>query len=249
MQIKEFLKTIEGMAANTQSAYEQTLWQLHNVTRGDEPTTEEIKKFLSRYGSSSIHRHKAAIKAYLEFQGKPWPFTRRQFGVIRRRIPRYVNPDLVESIAAAGDEDDSMFVITLFTLGCRISELLGITREDIRDSGVEVITKGGYHRLKPVTRDFAQKLKNYAASKDGGVFPGKYSYYYKRLKELGKAAGVENISPHMLRHARAVDLRRKGMSLDLLQQFLGHASIMTTAIYLEIEPGELGAELEKVEGG
>jgi len=59
---------------------------------------------------------------------------------------------------------------------------------------------------------------------------------------------VEKISPHMLRHARAVDLRRKGITLDLLQQFLGHASIATTAIYLEIEPGELGTELEKLEG-
>ena len=249
MQIKEFLKTIEGLAPNTRSAYEATLWQLHQASKGDEPTPEEIKGFLSRYGTSSIHRHKAAIKNYLEFMGITWPFTRRQFGVSRRRIPRYVNPDLVPSIASAGDEDDYMFVMTLFTLGCRISELMGITREDIREAGVEVTTKGGYYRLKPMARDFASKLRKYAASKDDKPFSGKYSFYYARLKELGKAAGVEKISPHMLRHARAVDLRRKGMSLDLLQQFLGHASITTTAVYLEIEPGELGTELERVEGG
>ena len=248
MQIKEFLKTIEGLAPNTQIAYEATLWQLHQAIKDDEPTPEEIKNFLSRYGTSSIHRHKAAIKNYLEFKGIAWPFTSRQFGVSRRRIPKYVNPALVPSIASAGDEDDYMFVMSLFTLGCRISELMGITQEDIREAGVEVTTKGGYHRLKPVTRDFADKLKAYAASKGGKPFPEKYSYYYARLKELGKAAGVENIAPHMLRHARAVDLRRKGMSLDLLQQFLGHSSIATTAIYLEIEPGELGTELERVEG-
>jgi len=139
--------------------------------------------------------------------------------------------------------------MALFTLGCRISELMGITREDIKEAGVEVKTKGGYYRLKPVARAFASKLKAYAASKDGKPFPEVYDYYYKRIKKLGKAAGVEKISPHMLRHARAVDLRRKGMSLDLLQQFLGHSSITSTAIYLEIEPGELGAELERLEQG
>ena len=247
MQIKKFMKTIEGLAPNTQSAYEQTLWQLHQAIRSDEPTPKEIKNFLSRYNTSSIHRHKAAIKNYLEFKGITWPFTRRQFPVSHRRIPRYVNPDLVPSIASAGDEDDYMFVMTLFTLGCRISELMGITREDIKEAGVEVTTKGGYHRLKPAARAFVGKLKAYAASKNGKPFPEVYDYYAKRIKKLGKAAGVEKISLHMLRHARAVDLRRKGITLDLLQQFLGHTSITSTAIYLEIEPGELGTELERLE--
>lgn len=248
MQIKEFLKTIEGLASNTRSAYEATLWQLHQASTGDEPTPEEIKRFLDRYGTSSIHRHKAAIRAYLEFQGKPWPFSRRQFGVARPLLPKYVDPNLIPSIAGAGDEDDYMFVMTLYTLGCRISELMGITGKDITEFGVEMITKGGYHKIKKVRRAFASKLKAYAASKDGKVFPEKYSYYYKRLKELGAAVGVEKISPHMVRHARAVDLRRKGMRLELVQQFLGHAKIATTGIYLEIEPGELGDELERIEG-
>lgn len=250
MQIKQFLKTIEGLAPNTLKAYEQTLWQFHAFIKGEEPTDGEIKKFLSKYPASSLHRHKAAIKAYWEYRypREPWPFTRRQFTAPRRRVPRYTKPQDVFLIMEQTDnEDDRMFIYTLFTLGCRISELMGIETTDLRDTGVEVITKGGHHRLKAVTKDFARELMNYAKRKNGKLFPNKYSYYYTRLKELGKAAGILDVSPHKLRHARAVDLLNKGMQLPYVQQFLGHASINTTAIYTEITGGELVEELEKVE--
>ncbi len=247
VRIREFLKSIEGLSANTKRVYEQSLWQLQSRIKGDEPTPDEILSFLKSYQISSLHRHKAAIKAYLEFKGEGWPFTRRQFQSRRRHIPRYVTTDVVEEIAkTTQNEDDYMFVTTLFTLGCRISELMGIRGEDITPAGVRLLTKGGSQHLKPITRDFYQVLSKYAG-KRSKVFPESYSYYYLRLKGLATGIGHPEVTPHILRHARAVDLLRKGMSLPFVQQFLGHASINTTAIYLEITGGELAKELEKVE--
>lgn len=250
MDIKGFIKSIEGMSENTRHAYEETLWQLHSKIKGREPTTEEIYTFLNTYSASSLHRHKAAIKAYLEYlrPGEPWPFTRRQFVGRRHHIPRYVSPEVVvELIAAAQNEDDRMFVKTLFNLGCRIQELLDIYEKDLSPSGARVLTKGGRYRLKPTTKEFTRELEAYAKTKTGRLFPKPYSYYYQKLKELGKKVGHPEVSPHMLRHARAVDLLRKGLPLPFVQQFLGHANINTTAVYLEITGGELGIELEKVE--
>lgn len=65
--------------------------------------------------------------------------------------------------------------------------------------------------------------------------------------KLAEKVGHPGVSPHMLRHARAVDLLNKGMPLPFVQQFLGHANINTTARYLLITGGELGQHLEEVE--
>ena len=250
MKIAEFRDYIRGLSPMTQATYEQTLWQLSSRIAGEEPTSEEIANFLLAYNPSTLNRHQAAIKAYLEFRGIGWSFNRRQFPSRRKHIPRYINPSDVEAIANAAErEEDRMFIETLFTLGCRITELRGIDSKDIESEGVRLTVKGGRERLIPVTGDFRQTLKSYAKGKQGKLFPETYWYYYKTLKELCRKAGVKEVSPHILRHARAVDLLRKGMPLPFVQQFLHHASINTTAIYLEITGGELADELEKVEGG
>ncbi len=218
---------------------------------GSEPEDDEIYRFLKQYQSSSLHRHKAAIKAYLEYldPDRRWPFTRRTFAQRRHRILVHIPSSIIPKIAAAGDRDDYMFVWTLFQLGCRISELRGILNDDITPNGVKMVTKGGWARLKPVTKEFLEELRRYAKGKKA-VFPHTYAYYKKKLVVLGKAAGYTGkVNPHMFRHARAVDLLDKGMPLPYLQQFLGHANMNTTAAYTEITGGELGAHLEKVESG
>lgn len=250
MKIEPFINTIDGLSGNTKKSYEQTLWQLHQVIAGEEPTDGEILSFLRKYAPSSLHRHKAAIKAYLEFQGRQWPFNRRQFIQSRQRIPRYVPPPQIQELADAGEsKDDYMFIWTLFQLGCRIHELMDIRKDDIKQAGVALVVKGGWHVIKPCTKEFLQELKKYAAKKNGHVFPESYNYYNQRLKYLARKIGISDITPHMLRHSRAVDLLNKGMKLPYVQQFLGHANINTTAIYLQITGGELGENLEKADSG
>ena len=251
MKIKEFLKSIKGLSENTRRSYEQTLWQIDSFIQGEEPTKSEIGHFLSKYQTASLHRHKAAIKTYLEWYDpdKAWPFGRHEFPVKKREIPRYFPPERVDELtaAAAENKDDAMFIKTLFQLGARISEAMAITGESITPAGVTVVGKGGYAKLIPTTKEFKPELVKYAGKKRGRIFPKPYTYYYKLLKRVGLAIGVKDISPHMLRHARAVDLLRKKMSPAFVQQFLRHSNFNTTAIYLEITGGELGDELQKIE--
>lgn len=254
MKIKEFLKSIKGLSENTKRAYEQSLWQLHSFIKLEEPTIEELNHFLSQYRTASLQRHKAALKAYWEWrekdnpQPKPWPFGRHEFPVKKRGIPRYFPPERIEElIGGAEDRDDAMFVRTFFMLGARISELRAVLRENITAAGVIVLGKGGNQALIPTTKDFNAELVKYAGRKRGRLFPKPYSYYYKLLKALGAKIGVKDISPHMLRHSRCVDLLRKKLPAAFVQQFMRHANFNTTAIYLQITGDELVDELEKVE--
>jgi site-specific recombinase XerD len=252
MQVEKFLKTIKGLSDNTRRAYKQSLYLLEAVIKADEPTPAEMQKFLNTYGVSSLHRHKAALKAYWEWAcpKEPWPFNRRSFLSPRTHALRYIRPEVVMEMAGKADnEDDRMYILTLFQLGCRIAELLAITADCLTDAGVVVKTKGGNTKLKILTKDFRETLARYAGKKKGHLFPRSYNYYYSVLKEVGKKVDHPEVSPHMLRHARAVDLLKKGMPLSFVQQFLGHASINTTAIYLQVTGDELGEMLEKVENG
>ena len=55
----------------------------------------------------------------------------------------------------------------------------------------------------------------------------------QRLKGLVKKAGLlKQISLHSLRHSIATHLLMNGLSLEQVRDFLGHANLETTQIYL-----------------
>ena len=73
--------------------------------------------------------------------------------------------------------------------------------------------------------------------------------YKTRLIDIGVSPTEAFIVDGFISHnSRAVDLLDAGMPLPYLQQFLGHASINTTAIYTQLRGGDLSKQLEKIEG-
>jgi site-specific recombinase XerD len=61
------------------------------------------------------------------------------------------------------------------------------------------------------------------------------------FRRLAAQAGVRRrFAPHQLRHAHALELAREGVSLNIIERQLGHASLGTTSIYLQgIDPEEI----------
>ena len=63
----------------------------------------------------------------------------------------------------------------------------------------------------------------------------------KRAEELGAIAPGKQVSTHTLRHSYARHLLINGIPINYLSRWLGHSSIQTTLIYLELVPYPTGS--------
>lgn len=54
------------------------------------------------------------------------------------------------------------------------------------------------------------------------------------VRKIGKRAGVDRVHPHRFRRTCATMALRHGMPIELVSKMLGHESIATTQIYLDI---------------
>ena len=136
-------------------------------------------------------------------------------------------------------EDISTFCLTMAFTGARISEVLALTatRLDSADEAVVFETlkqrKKGVYRAIPVPRNLNPLLTAYAIRRDGRLWPWGRTTAWKIVKRVMREAGIAEClcKPKALRHAFAIEAGQKGVPLNIVQRWLGHARIETTAIY------------------
>lgn len=63
-------------------------------------------------------------------------------------------------------------------------------------------------------------------------------YSARRIQQIVKQTAeqaeiTKRVSPHLLRHSVATTLLERGMPIEQIQKFLGHARLETTQIYAE----------------
>lgn len=159
---------------------------------------------------------------------------------------------------------DNAIFETLYSTGCRISEIAALTWGDIRfDQGTTIVEgKGRKQRLcvlgGPACRAL-QALRTQAAllwpaaaqaasplflnAQGGGLTPRSIE---RQMKKWLRAAGLPpELTPHKLRHSFATHLLDAGADLRSVQEMLGHASLSTTQIYTHVSIERLKDEYGK----
>lgn len=150
---------------------------------------------------------------------------------------------------------DRTIVYTLCHSGVRSSELAALDVEDVAvtgRSGKIIVRVGGgpgsgQPRTIPVRSPLCRVLADYQVARH--TLPGADSCpalflnrYGGRLAPsgvdgvvaaLGRAIGVADLTPFVLRHTFAVDLLRNGADLRLVSARLGHLTLHTTRIYVQ----------------
>lgn len=144
----------------------------------------------------------------------------------------------------------------LLSTGCRVGEISGLTIDNIDlDIGTAVVLgKGNKERTVYLNDVSKMRLKEYWACRDSqtpfcfsSVAQGKKNFsgqMYIRgieilVQELGKIAGVPNCHPHRFRRTMASEAIKRGMSVIDVQRILGHESLETTKIYLDLDDSSL----------
>jgi integrase/recombinase XerD len=175
-----------------------------------------------------------------------------------RLLPETLTIDEVERLLeAAPDLRGRTLLEILYAAGLRVSEALGLDREDVSLDGgfVRVIGKGDKERLVPVgdvaldwiarwlsdERPRLLALGHVAPERGGPLFLGDRGRRMARqqafglVKSAARAAGLsDRVSPHTLRHSFATHLLEGGADLRIVQELLGHASISTTQLYTHL---------------
>ncbi len=142
---------------------------------------------------------------------------------------------------------DKMIIMLLFYNGLRVSELVGITLDDIKKNRVKVLGKGNIQRYAVLNNSVLKILDDYlkyerreVTSHNYLLINNKYQPLTDRgvryiVNEIAKASSLEkNVYPHMLRHSFATYFLTHGSDLRTVQTFLGHKNISTTQIYTHL---------------
>jgi integrase/recombinase XerD len=140
-----------------------------------------------------------------------------------------------------------LLIKTLFQTGARVSEFVNIKVEDFFfDEAMILITKGkgGKSRYVPILPELAQELRTHLGPRTTGhLFETNRHLPYspRRLQQIVKAAAEhakikKRVYPHLLRHSVATTLLERGMPIEQIQKFLGHAKLETTQVYAESTP-------------
>jgi len=153
-----------------------------------------------------------------------------------------------------GRRDRTLLLVAVQT-GLRVSELTGLNCQDVvlgTGAHVRCLGKGRKQRCTPLRPQTARMLDAWLRERQGlpedPVFPsirgGRLSRdaverlitkYTQRAEPTCPSLKRKNVSPHVLRHAAAMDLLHHGVDRSVIALWLGHESVQTTQIYLHAD--------------
>ena len=174
-----------------------------------------------------------------------------------RYLPAVLSVEEVTAILASVDTRnaaglrDRAILEMLYGCGLRVSEAVRLRISDIffEEGFVRIIGKGDKQRIVPLGDVAAEAVLTYLREvpRSGGgetdfLFlnrngkPLSRVSMFQLVKKQAMVAGIhKEISPHTFRHSFATHLIENGADLRVVQEMLGHESILTTEIYTHID--------------
>lgn len=160
-------------------------------------------------------------------------------------------------------KEKAIFEMFLST-GCRVSELAQIQYSEIHDNEILVHGKGAKDRLVYLNVKAKRAMNEYIDSKNEKarnskyLFPGNETVHSCNrpkshigtasiegiIREIGRRAGV-TAHPHKFRRTCATFALKRGMDLIFVSKMLGHDSVETTRIYLDLNEDDMKANHKK----
>lgn len=240
------------------------------ATRGDVLAYLECRKaeglesaslFLAAMAVRQFHRYLAEAGLASD------PTAGMRLPRFRQRIPKPLAPEAMDRLlrppmgAKFLTLRDHAMLELMYATGMRVSELVGLRRAqvDLHEGWVRVMGKGSKERVVPVGPRAGAALERYLEvraarlpaggdvmflnSRGGALTRGGFA---RRLAAAARQAGISGrVSPHQVRHSTATAMLEGGADLRVVQELLGHASVLTTQRYTHVSAAHLRAACQR----
>lgn len=252
-------KLLEGISPNSEKFYRNRLRIFFETLqmKPEQVSTNDIRCFLATYKKQTgvtdrtLDKFRQIINGFFawcvdeEYLDKnPCKNIKQiKFEVTPRKSLTRMELEMIRR--ACKTKRDLAIVDTLYSTGCRVSELINMKISDINreDKSIHIIGKGKKHNTCYLNTNAQLSLNEYMKErKDDStyLFVGKREPFNKLsikaieliFKDISKNTGIM-VTPHIMRHTCATLSLQSGMPLHQVQRMLGHASSDTTLIYAE----------------
>jgi integrase/recombinase XerD len=227
-------------------------------------TLQRYRSFLyeRRYADTTVARKIAAVRSFLNFMKTEGIISHDlteylEAPRVGKYLPHSIPEDDVEFLLALPPTDtapglrDRAMLRMLWATGMRVTELISLDMEhvDLTTDTVRCLGKGSKERQIPFGLKARGALVHYLndgrpslmrRSQEQSLFLNHHGERLTRqgfwliLKAYARKAGIEQISPHTLRHSFATHLLNNEAELRVVQELLGHSNISTTQIYTHV---------------
>lgn len=220
------------------------------------------------YSRSSVARKLSSIRGWTSFMARRGAISRDPAAGVRgpklpSNLPRALSREDVTRMIEEGVRKnrnfsrDKAILELLYGSGLRIGELSVMKWEDLdlAERWLRITGKGSKERIVPLGTYAVRALKDLKAGERKGsiyVFPGGEEGHISErtvnrvVKRAAQQAGLSGVTPHMLRHSFATHMLEGGASLRVLQDLLGHESMLTTQRYLTVTAEHLKNNYRKI---
>ncbi|MFH0880806.1 MAG: site-specific tyrosine recombinase, partial [Lentisphaerota bacterium] len=264
-QFIDYLMLERGLSENTRLAYSTdlndfvTFLEKKKISSLNAVARRHVLDYLMEtqdrgLSANSISRRLVAIKVFFRYLQQEGLLTANVTDAMDspklwKILPATLTYREVEQLLLAPDPEtplgrrDKAMIEILYATGLRVSEMAGLTLEDLHfDSGyLRCMGKGRKERVVPVGETARTTLTSYLETtrpvllKNGtsrfvfisrrGTGIGRKGVW-KLIKGYARKAHIsKRITPHTLRHSFASHLLANGAPLRIIQEMLGHADI------------------------
>lgn len=251
-------KRVEGCSERTINYYRTTINHLLKdlATPVRKITTEALRDYLARYQAindcsrvtiDNIRRNLSSFFSWLEEEDHILKSPIRRIHKIRTKtvVKEVITDENMERMRDGCNQiRDLAMVDILASTGIRVGELVRLNRNDIDFENRECIVYGKGDKERRVYFDARAKLhlQEYLEKRNDSqeaLFVSLQSPFDRlqisgvesRVRNIGRALGLDKIHPHKFRRTMATRAIDKGMPIEQVQKLLGHQQIDTTMRY------------------
>jgi len=267
MQIRNYSpRTIDAYGKLLLRVEKEIGKSLYELTTDDFKTRVHYMITEKGASTSTINQLISAFKIfYVDVCHREWLEFRVKRPRCEKKLPEILSLEEVRRLIAVTNNLKHKAILMLtYSAGLRRMEVLQIKPKDIDSQRMQVRVnqgKGKKDRYTILSQKTLEILREYYKAERPTKFlfepqgqkgiPLSERTVERIVKNSAKKAGIKKeISFHTLRHCFATHLLESGVNLRQIQQFLGHTSLKTTAIYLHvahIKTDQFTSPLDKME--